>query len=178
LQRVPSLLHGQAEAGRHRRPGRALRAPLRRPWGEEEVATDHRREGLRQAKLRALVRGQWGDADRQSERFPGGAALVEGDRAWIYADEESARALGRGLLWARRVPVEQLHLLVDDAGAAGVLARRAAGFADPPTVWRVDGTALGPASPDPLSPEPPLDRDVEPFADVIRAARADAVGEP
>ena len=75
------------------------------------------------------------------------------------------------------MPVEQLHLLVDDAGAAGVLARRAAGFADPPTVWRVDGTALGPASPDPLSPEPPLDRDVEPFADVIRAAGADAVVE-
>ena len=85
--------------------------------------------------------------------------------------------MGRGLLWARRFPLKDLHLLVDDKGAAGVLARRAAAFADPPTVWRIDGTTLTRAAPQPLPPEPPLDPDVDFFADVIRAAGAEPVIE-
>jgi len=58
-----------------------------------------------------------------------------------------------------------------------VLARRAAAFDAPPDVWRVDGTALTAAEPDPLPPEPPLDPGVAPFADVIRAAGAEPVVE-
>ena len=49
LQRVPSLLHRQAEAGRHRRPHRALRAPLRQAQGRQEVAPSSRR-GPRRAR--------------------------------------------------------------------------------------------------------------------------------
>ncbi|MBV8296649.1 MAG: hypothetical protein JO085_07430 [Acidimicrobiia bacterium] len=103
--------------------------------------------------------------------------MVEGGTGWIYAVEEPARALGRGLLWAGRVPLAQLHLIVDDADAAGVLARRAAAFTRPAAVWRVDGTALQRAEPAPLPPEPPLDPALAPFAAVIRAAGAEAVVE-
>jgi hypothetical protein len=127
------------------------------------------------------VRGQWGEGDRSPERFPGGAALVqegpaiEDRRGWVYADEEPARALGRGLLWAQRFPLENLNLLVD--AESGALARRAAAFANPPTVWRVDGTALTKAEPDPLPPERAVDPRVEPLAEVIRAGGAEPVVE-
>ena len=58
VQRLPSLLHRQAEAGRHRRPGRALRAPLRAAG--QEVVADERLGQLRAVKLGALVAGHWG----------------------------------------------------------------------------------------------------------------------
>jgi hypothetical protein len=67
--------------------------------------------------------------------------------------------------------------LVDDGEAAAVLARRAAAFAEPPRVWRVDGTTLTEAQPGPLSPAPPLDPRVAPLADVMRAAGAEPVVE-
>ncbi|MBV8984843.1 MAG: hypothetical protein JOZ68_06075 [Acidimicrobiia bacterium] len=172
---MPPVLHRQAEAGRHRRPGRALRASLRRSQGEQEVADAGRAEALRQAKLRALVRGQWGEGDRRPERFPGGAALVGADTAWVYAAEEPARALGRGLLWAHRLPIAQLHLIVDDA--SGALARRAAAFAAAPTVWRVDDTSLIQAEPEQLGTEPALDPRLELLADVIRRSGAEPVVE-
>jgi hypothetical protein len=81
------------------------------------------------------------------------------------------------LLWAQRFPVENLHLLIDDERAAGVVARRAAAFARPPTVWRVYGAALTAAAPAALAAEPPLDLRLAPLADVIRAAGADPVVE-
>jgi hypothetical protein len=100
---------------------------------------------------------------------------VENGIAWILADEEPTRALGRSLLWAQRFPLDQLHILVDDG--AGVLARRAAAFVDPPTVWQIDGTSLTPADPEPLPAEPPLDPRVAPLADLIIAAGAEPVVE-
>ena len=60
---------------------------------------------------------------------------------------------------------------------SGPLARRAAAFASPPTVWRIDGTTLTVAEPDPLPPEPPLDPMVAPLADVIRSGGAEPVVE-
>jgi hypothetical protein len=121
------------------------------------------------------VRGHWGEGDRRPERFPGGAGLVEDRTGWVLVDEEPARALGRGLLWARRFPLSRLHLLVDDGG--GVLARRAAAFADPPHIWRIDGTMLTPVEADPLAAEPPVDPRVLALADVIRSAGAEPVVE-
>ncbi|MBV8981673.1 MAG: hypothetical protein JO086_12295 [Acidimicrobiia bacterium] len=91
------------------------------------------------------------------------------------ADEEPARALGRGLLWAGRFPIGELHLLVDNG--SGVLARRAAAFTDPPTVWRIDGTSLVEAEPEPLAPDPPLDPRLEPLVHVIRRSGAEPVVE-
>jgi hypothetical protein len=79
------------------------------------------------------------------------------------------------LLWAQRFGLDELHLLADDG--AGVLARRAAAFADPPRVWRVDGTALTAAEPEALALEPPVDPRVAPLADLIRAGGAEPVTE-
>jgi hypothetical protein len=59
------------------------------------------------------------------------------------------------LAWARQQGVERVALLVDDAEAAGILARRAAYFTDPPRVFLVDGRTLAPAVPTPLPPPPP-----------------------
>ena len=34
------------------------------------------------------MQGRWGDAERRPERFPGGAALVEGPVGWVLAEDE------------------------------------------------------------------------------------------
>ena len=62
-------------------------------------------------------------------------------------------ALGRALVWARRHGIDELHVLVDDPAAAGVLARRATTFAPSPKVWVVDGRTVRAARPAP-SPAP------------------------
>ena len=108
-----------------------------------------RRAALLGAKLGALVREQWGDAQRTPAVFGGGAALVQGDTGWVLADDQPHRVLGGGLAWARSQGVGDLHLLVDDEPAAGVVARRAGAFATPPSVWRVEGRAVHPAVPAP-----------------------------
>src|SRR5438270_3894943 len=129
------------------------------------------------AMMCALLMADVCDTDRLYEHIPGGAALVGDKTGWVLAEADPARALGRGLLWALRFPLDDLHILVDDEDAAGMLARRAAAFAKPPTVWCVEGTALAPADPTPLSAEPALDPRVEPLADVIRGAGAEPVVE-
>ena len=53
------------------------------------------------------------------------------------------------MAWARQQGVEELHVLADDA--AGVLARRASLFRDPPTIWWVNGTELHSIQPEPFS---------------------------
>ena len=120
---------------------------------------------------------RWGEGDRRPERFPGGAALVDGPAGWVLADEDAPRALGRALLWARRFMLHDLHVLVADADAAGLLARRAEAFADPPTVWVVDGTDLRQMSPAPLPVSPPLDPRAAALADQLLAAGAEPVVE-
>src|SRR4051812_21310132 len=57
LQRVPPVLHRQAEAGGHRRSRGALPAPLRAPGLEEEVA---------------------GRGVAEQPRYVGGQAVMEG----------------------------------------------------------------------------------------------------
>jgi hypothetical protein len=93
----------------------------------------------------------------------------------VLVEEDPERALGRALLWAGKVPVAALHVLAEKS--TGLLARRAAAFANPPTVWRVDGTSLTEAEPESIPVERPVDARAAPLADVIRAAGADAVVE-
>ena len=71
--------------------------------------------------------------------------------------EAPETALGRVLVWARRNDVHELHVLVDDPAAAGMLARRATAFAPSPNVWVVDGRTVRAARPAPLPAplEPP-----------------------
>jgi hypothetical protein len=85
----------------------------------------------------------------------------------VLDDDGTPGSLGPALAWARRHDVRELHLLVDstrtdrtgggDAGAAGIMARRAAAWAVPPTIWRVDGRQVEQvvAAPIPAVIEPP-----------------------
>lgn len=102
---------------------------------------------LQSAKLRVLVRAQWGEAEREAVDFPGGAALVEGSTGWLLLDPNPLAAFGPALVWADRRSLTEVHLLAEVA--AGVVARRARLFAPAPTVWRIDGATIAPAVADP-----------------------------
>lgn len=138
-----------------------------------------RRELLLQAKAKALVRSRWGDVvdDATGGALPGGAALVHDGTAWVLAEDEPSRRLGAALAWALRRDAREVHVLATDA--AGVLARRASGFAFPITVWAIEGTVLAdqPATATPLEPDPPLAPEVEALRVVIERAGAEAVVE-
>src|SRR5262249_22385421 len=103
----------------------------------------------------ALVRDHAGEAPVVLGTFGGGAALLRAGEAWVLADDRPARALGPALAWARQQGVDRVAVLVDDAEAAGILARRATHFIDPPQAFLVDRRTLAPAIPTPLPPPPP-----------------------
>jgi hypothetical protein len=107
------------------------------------------RSSLLAAKLRGLVSAGFGASERAPRTFPGGAALVEGPTAWVLLDEQPLKGFGSALVWADRQGCTDVHLLVDDAAVAGILARRATCFDGAPTVWIVRGTSLEPAAPAP-----------------------------
>jgi hypothetical protein len=73
--------------------------------------------------------------------------------------------------------VSALHVLVDDADAAGVLARRAGYVRTPPEVLRVDGRTLVPAPAAAFVPAPPLPAEVAALRPLIEAGGAEAVEE-
>ncbi|HEV3226777.1 MAG TPA: hypothetical protein VGZ52_08075 [Acidimicrobiales bacterium] len=68
----------------------------------------------------------------------------------MLAETDPARSLGKAMAWARQQELTDLHLLVEDD--AGVLARRAAQFADPPTIWWLRGAELHATEPEPYAP--------------------------
>ncbi|MBI2705936.1 MAG: hypothetical protein HYX32_11705, partial [Actinobacteria bacterium] len=113
-----------------------------------------RRAALNAAKLRALVARQFGDVDpEESGAFARGAAMSDGRRAWVLADERPERSLGPAMAWASQRGAAQLHLLLDDADVAGHVARRAGLFLSPASVWSVNGRELIVARP--VAPAPP-----------------------
>ena len=93
----------------------------------------------------------------------------------MLAQEEPDRALGRALAWARQTGVAELHVIVPDE--AGAVARRAAAFASPPSVWWVMGPELHRAEPEPLDQPAGLPSEVEPLVELVRRAGADPVVE-
>lgn len=113
--------------------------------------------------------------------FATGAGLVEegpgGPVGWVLADDHQARVLGPALLWAARHGVASLHVVVDDPGAAGLLARRAPLFALGPQVWVVAGRSLEPAVASPHAVEPPTDPRLLDAASLFVAAGCDRVVE-
>lgn len=133
-----------------------------------------RRARLLAVKATALAREHLG-IDGDAATFPGGAALAAGDRAVVLAEDNPSRSLGPALAWARQAGASCLDLLASDA--AGVLARRAAQFATPVTVWWVQGRELHAVEPEPLpapaSPEP----DTLDLAPQLVAAGAEVVVE-
>lgn len=107
-----------------------------------------RRAALNAAKLRALVAARFGEVEAiDGGGFTRGSAMSDGARAWVLADERPERALGPALAWAAQRRAGELHLLIDDADAAGQVARRGALFATPVTVWLVSGRELVEAKP-------------------------------
>lgn len=135
-----------------------------------------RRSGLLALKLAALVRDHTGsEADLVPGTYGGGAGLCRDGVAWVLADDRPERSLGPALAWASVQGATSLELVAEVA--TGVLARRAAQFADPPMVWRVDGRALVPAEADPLTPSPPVDPRLERLRAVIVAGGAVPVVE-
>jgi hypothetical protein len=142
------------------------------------VLVDHqRRQALLDAKLRALIRRHWGEGtgDRRPGQFPGGATLAEGTTGWVLAEDDPIRAVGGSLIWADRLGLDEVHVLA--AADAGIVARRAAQFAFPITVWSIAGIDVAPAVPAPVPAEPPLAPDASAAADVLRHAGIDAVVE-
>lgn len=138
-----------------------------------------RREALYAAKLRALVRGRWGDVvdGAHPGRFGGGSTIRTDSTGWVLAEEHPARSLGGALAWALTNGLAELHLLA--TADAGLLARRAASFRLAPEVWSITGTSLAdaPAAPAPLPEEPALDARAEPFRLVFEHVGADPVLE-
>jgi hypothetical protein len=96
-----------------------------------------------------LVKGHWPEREARPVPFPGGAAAIDGSTAYLLLDADPSRSLGSALAWAAKQGASDIHLLVD--ADAGVLARRAAELADPPTIWRVDDRSLVAAAPEPVA---------------------------
>jgi hypothetical protein len=111
-----------------------------------DAAAAERRSRLRGIKLRTLVGDHLGRAVTADPATfpPGTSALVDDDLAWVLVDDDPARGLGPALAWARRRDAHALHVLAECD--TGLLARRAAAFSLPITVWHVDGRTLEPAS--------------------------------
>jgi len=78
------------------------------------------------------------------------------------------------MAWARQHQIDDLHLVVERD--AGLLARRASLFADPPTLWQVRGTELHVGEPDGLQPAEPWP-DVPDLAALLVDAGLDVVHE-
>lgn len=135
-----------------------------------------RRQALLEAKLRALVRdhaggalGVFGPADGVAG-FGGGAALAAGGEAWVLADDQPERALGRAMAWARQQGLDRVNVLAEEA--TGLLARRASQFTRPPQVWQVDGRALVAAVPAALPEPAEVDPRLLAFVPLIEAGGA------
>jgi len=139
------------------------------------------RAALLAAKLGALVRSRWaGEADgARPGTFPGGATLAGGGRLWILLDAEAdaSRRLGAVLAVASRAGATQVDLLVEDPAAAGVLARRASLFAEPPAVWAVTGVELAPAAAAAPAADPAPAPEAELFRPVLVEAGLETVVE-
>ena len=107
--------------------------------------------------------------------FPGGAALTVDGEAWVLLEEQPRRGLGGALAWASRQGAGSLHLVAEQG--TGLLARRAAEFSLPTTVWHADGRTLLPAVPEPLPAVRPVDADEAALLDLIVDGGADPVVE-
>jgi hypothetical protein len=134
-----------------------------------------RRSRLLGAKLAALVRDHTGIAGGEPLPFPGGAALVRPDGAWVLVEDHPDRAVAAALAWADRRGASPVHVLVE--GDDGVPARHAAWFTEPPLVWRVDGRALHPGRAALLPEPPPVDPGLAELRPLIVEGGADPVEE-
>ncbi len=139
-----------------------------------------RRSQLLAAKVRTLAAERWDLAPTaRAGVFPAGATLIDeaAGRCWVLVEEGAERRLGGAMAVALRAGVGELHLVVDDPEAAGIVARRAGAFADPPHVWRSEGRSLVAAVAAPPAVDPPPAPGAELYRPVLRAAGLDPVVE-
>ncbi len=115
------------------------------------------------------------DTVAEPEEFAPGAALRHGRDAWVLLDQRPAERLGAAIAWSLRAGAEQLHVIAD--AGTGVLARRAAEFAMPITIWHAEGRSLWPAVAEPIEAVPPVSDRHRAFAAQIAAAGADVVDD-
>jgi len=135
-----------------------------------------RRSALLSTKLAVLVRDHVGPSDDVvAGTIGGGAGLMREGVAWVLAEEMPARYLGPAMAWARQQGAIDLHLLAETD--AGLLARRAQHFQNPPHVWEVRERELIPATPEPLPEATVIDPRTVPLMEVIAAAGATPVVE-
>jgi hypothetical protein len=134
-----------------------------------------RQARLYEAKARALVRDNFGAPEVDALSVPGGAAFRDGARLWLYAPDDTPRALGRALALAAREATREVHVIVESDD--GDLARRGSLLRPPALVWRVDDRALVEVAPAPLpvEMEPPAGADG--LVALLHAAGADVVVE-
>ena len=100
-------------------------------------------------KLRALVGDHLGRTiDVEPRSFAPGAALLIGRSAWVLLESEPERRLGAALAWAIRHDADELHVVAESG--TGALARRAAEFTIPISVWHAEGRLLLPAIAEPV----------------------------
>jgi len=135
---------------------------------------------LWRAKLCALVHHQWGSDGFDAEPRPvsGGIVAQRGEVGWMLAEEEPGRAVGRGLLWALRAGVRELHLMVSGPRDGAVrAARRGQSFHTRIAVWRVHDAGLVAVSPEGLASEPPIDFRARRYREMIVDAGAEPVVE-
>ncbi|HWC10357.1 MAG TPA: hypothetical protein VG455_03950 [Acidimicrobiales bacterium] len=148
-------------------PGRGTLGPARRLL-------------LSRAKLTALVRAHWGVDAFDGDPRPAVSGLVarRGEQGWMLVEEEAGRALGRGLLWALRSGVRELHYLFPaDEEAASAAARRGRLFRTRVAVWRTEGAELSAVPAEALPPEPALDARAQPYLERLVAAGAEPAVE-
>jgi hypothetical protein len=81
------------------------------------------------------------------------------------------------LVWAWRHGVTELDVLVEGIDGAGIVARRAAEMASPPSVWVVSGRSLTPARPASADLPEAADPDSIPYLSLLRAHGAEPVVE-
>ncbi|MBM3730079.1 MAG: hypothetical protein FJW44_04585 [Actinobacteria bacterium] len=110
-----------------------------------------RKSQLLSLKLLALVREHLGphhDGGISPAVFARGAAALESGASWVLVAEQTERGLGPALLWALKAGSSELNVLAESD--TGTLARQAAYFEFPITVWHVDDGTLMPATAEPL----------------------------
>ena len=108
-----------------------------------------RRRQLHAMKLRSIVSGHLElSADEVVGTDDGASAKLNDGSVAVLAEERSSRALGGALALSARSSTEEIHLFATEA--SGMLARRAALFSGPITVWEINedqATKARPAEP-------------------------------
>jgi len=112
-----------------------------------------RRSRLIGIKLLALVSDEIGRTPGAPVEFAPGAALSDGDEAWVFLDDRPGERLGASIAWAVRAGAQRLNVVSEEGG--GVLARRADEFEMPIMVWEAEGRTLSRVSPAELAPAAP-----------------------